>query len=134
MTWGRQKGSCETMISKPIEENSDVLGDYARQPALRFAPSLTGIDDAQSFRNTFAMLGFGPADQAALMGAHTFGQLEVCAGGLNGIEKGPFCQDPKLVNPPLNQSNYVSWSQPPGNCTPQVNEVGECWVKTASKL
>jgi len=68
------------------------------------------------------------------MGAHSFGQLDVCAGGLNGIEKGPFCQDPKLLDPPLNQSNYVSWSQPPGSCTPQVNEVGNCWVKDTSKL
>merc|ERR1712217_426258 len=134
MTWGRQKGSCERMIATPFAKNKEVLADYDAQPALRFAPSLTGIDDAQSFRTTFALLGFNPTDQAALMGAHSFGQLEVCAGGLNGIEHGPFCQEPKLLNPPLNQTNYVSWSQPPGNCTPQVNVVGECWVKNTNKL
>merc|ERR1712232_1006133 len=134
MTWGRQKGSCETMISTPFGKNAEVLSNYDTQPALRFAPSLTGIDDAQSFRTTFDLLGFSPTDQAALMGAHSFGQLDICAGGLNGIENGPFCQEPRLLDPPLNQSNYVLWSQPPGNCTPQVNDVGGCWVKDTSKL
>merc|ERR1712232_235308 len=28
MTWGRQKGSCETMITKPSSDNLEVLGDY----------------------------------------------------------------------------------------------------------
>jgi hypothetical protein len=97
MTWGRQKGSCETMITTPFARNSEVLSDYDIQPALRFAPSLTGIDDAQSFRDTFALLNFSPTEQAALMGAHSFGQLEVCAGGLNGIEKDPFAKNPTCL-------------------------------------
>merc|ERR1719482_2041711 len=80
MTWGRKKGKCGTMV---VSE-----GKTAPEPALRFAPSLTGLDDADSFRTAFDRLGFSPKDQAALMGAHTFGKLAVCAGGLNGIEKG----------------------------------------------
>ena len=34
------------------------------------------------------------------MGAHTFGQLQVCTGGMNGIEHGNFCPKRGELNPP----------------------------------
>lgn len=127
MTWGRKKGKCGNMI---VSE-----GKTAPEPALRFAPSLTGLDDADSFRTAFDRLGFSPKDQAALMGAHTFGKLAVCAGGLNGIEKGNFCNDHAKLDPPLKLSNFAPWSKPQGGpCIPVYGKIGGgvsngCWAK-----
>jgi len=126
MTWGRKKGQCVKMVSSDGKPN---------QLALRFAPSLTAIDDADAFRTAFERLGFSAKDQAALMGAHTFGKLAVCAGGLNGVEKGNFCNNPAKLDPPLKSSNFAPWSVPPGPCKPVVGKIGGgvsngCWAKT----
>lgn len=92
MVWGRKKGDCaEGNIVSPFTKEIDSKTEYSLHPALNMAPSLTGIDDPDQFRSVFAHLGFTPTDQVALMGAHSVGQLQVCAGGLNGIEHGPFC-------------------------------------------
>mmetsp|Transcript_52960 Transcript_52960/g.95248 ORF Transcript_52960/g.95248 Transcript_52960/m.95248 type:complete len:695 (-) Transcript_52960:50-2134(-) len=123
MTWGRKKGPCENMIETPFAKDPAKIATYDHKPALRFAPSLTGIDDADNFRQTFQRLGFDASDQAALMGAHTFGKLAVCAGGLNGIEHGPFCNKPDKLDPPLTEANFVP------TCTPKVGVVGNCWSK-----
>jgi len=128
MTWGRKKGPCQGMIVTPTKRSKNHDPEnYDKKPALRFAPSLTGIDDAEDFRKTFQNLGFNAEEQAALMGAHTFGKLSVCAGGLNGIEKGNFCRVPKLIDPPLNTSMYTPDSNPKGKCVPKVGVVSNCW-------
>ena len=48
--------------------------------------------DSTHHRKIFSRWGFSPKEQVALMGAHSFGKLAVCAGGFNGIEHGPFCK------------------------------------------
>merc|ERR1719335_266832 len=84
-------------------------------------------------------MGFSPADQAALLGAHTFGKMAVCAGGMNGIEYGPWCKNPDRLDPPLNQSNFMPSStikfkkskKGPvelGTCDPKLNVVSNCWL------
>lgn len=127
MVWGRRKGSCEKLIETPFSKDPKQLASYINKPALGFAPSLTGIDDGQSFRDAFERLGFNPSDQAALMGAHTFGKLQVCAGGLNGIEGGPFCNKPSEIDPPLTDANLYP------NCYPKIGVVSHCWVEVKSK-
>jgi len=121
MVWGRHKGNCERMIVTPFTRDQDDLVTYGDFPALRFAPALTGLDDPTSFRTVFHDLGFNASEQTALMGAHSFGQLQVCAGGLNGIEKGPFCSEPALLHPPLFDSNMTP------QCRPQFGTVSNCW-------
>merc|ERR1712039_862940 len=54
MRWGRRKGNCTQTIVTPLKKN--VGSSYDQFPALRSAPSLTGIDDAQHFRDTFQSL------------------------------------------------------------------------------
>jgi len=108
-------------------QGSKAIAKYINKPALAGAPTLTGIDDAQAFRDSFQKLGFGPVDQVALMGAHTFGKLAVCAGGLNGIESGPFCSDPNKVHPKLTEANFFP------NCKPKLGVVSHCWKQTTSK-
>lgn len=121
MVWGRQKGNCDRMVVTPFTKDQDDLVTYGEYPALRFAPALTGIDDPTSFRMVFQDLGFNAVEQTALMGAHSFGQLQVCAGGLNGVERGPFCSDPALLHPPLSDSNMSP------QCQPQFGSVSNCW-------
>merc|ERR1719223_878159 len=128
MTWGRQRGNCERMLVTPFTRDQDDRITYGEYPGLRFAPDLTGIDDPTSFRTVFHDLGFDAVDQTALMGAHSFGQLQVCAGGLNGIEKGPFCSDPSLLHPPLSSSNMTP------ECKPRIGTVSNCWKQSSSKL
>lgn len=128
MTWGRKKGPCEKMIETPFAKDPAKLATYDSKPALRFAPSLTGIDDAADFRQTFQRLGFDANDQAALMGTHSFGKLAVCAGGLNGIEAGPFCNKENKLDPPLTPANFVP------TCTPKVGVVSNCWAKGRNGL
>merc|ERR1712072_1080619 len=73
------------------------------------------------------MGGFSPVDQVALMGAHSFGQLQVCAGGLNGIEKGPFCKDGSSIN--VKMGNGSAW-YPPSNAFGD----GGLWDRTPTKF
>jgi hypothetical protein len=111
MSWGRRKSDCsEDNIVTPFTKSVDKLGEYDKNPALNSAPSLTGIDEPDQFRRAFDHFGFSAVDQVALMGAHTFGQLQVCAGGLNGIEHGPFCRDNTKVN--IKMGNGSSWYPP----------------------
>jgi len=128
MVWGRQKGNCDRMIVTPFTRDQDDLVTYGDFPALRFAPALTGLDDPTSFRTVFQDLGFNAVEQTALMGAHSFGQLQVCAGGLNGIERGPFCSDPSLLHPPLSDSNMSP------QCQPQFGTVSNCWREHNGEL
>jgi len=123
MTWGRKKGTCKKVIETPFSKDPKKLETYVNEPALAGAPSLTGIDDGPAFRSAFKKLGFNPTDQAALMGAHTFGKLQVCAGGLNGVEAGPFCVDPTKMDPPLTEKNISP------ACEPKLGVVSHCWVK-----
>merc|ERR1711913_251543 len=78
MSWGRQKGDCKNMLVTPFSRDPSLIANYINQPALRMAPALTALDDPGSFRTAFDRLGFSPREQAALMGAHSLGQLEVC--------------------------------------------------------
>merc|ERR1712203_1051338 len=56
--------------------------------------------------------------------------MAVCAGGMNGIEYGPWCKNPDLLDPPLNQSNLMPAStvRPRGTCDPKLNKVSNCWL------
>jgi len=67
-------------------------------------------------------------DQAALMGAHSFGKMAVCAGGMNGIERGPWCSAKDKMDPPLADKNM--WP----TCKPEVGKVSGCWKKSGKKL
>merc|ERR1719221_345086 len=129
MRWGRRKGNCTRMVVTPFNKKVD-RSTYDAHPALRSAPSLTGIDDAQHFRDTFQSLGFSAKDQAALMGAHSFGKLQVCAGGMNGIEKGPWCSNRSTLDPVVGSAQLLT-----NGCKPAVGVVGKCWtVKDDGKL
>jgi len=128
MSWGRRKSECsEDNIVTPFVKNIDERGEYDKYPALNMAPSLTGIDDPDQFRTAFQHLGFSPTDQVALMGAHSFGQLQVCAGGLNGIEHGPFCQDISSVD--VKMGNGSAWYPPSGGFGD-----GGVWDRTPTKF
>eukprot|EP00928_Gymnodinium_smaydae_P057315 TRINITY_DN4056_c0_g1_i1.p1 TRINITY_DN4056_c0_g1~~TRINITY_DN4056_c0_g1_i1.p1 ORF type:complete len:568 (+),score=104.22 TRINITY_DN4056_c0_g1_i1:64-1704(+) len=112
MKWGRKKGDCKKMIV----ESGDA--------ALKDAPALRGLDDPNQFRDAFQILGFDAAEQTALMGAHTFGKLSVCAGGLNGIEHGPFCDRQDALDPPVTDANLVE-----NGCKPKIGVIANCWTK-----
>jgi len=128
MSWGRTKGPCKgSMIVTPFTKNTDKLKEYENKPALNSAPSLTGIDDPQQYRTAFAKWGFDPTDQVALMGAHSFGHIEVCAGGLNGIEKGPFCYRKEYVN--VTMADGSAWRKPHNNWGD-----GGLWDRTPTKF
>eukprot|EP00747_Dinoflagellata_sp_TGD_P143241 gnl/TRDRNA2_/TRDRNA2_176360_c3_seq8.p1 gnl/TRDRNA2_/TRDRNA2_176360_c3~~gnl/TRDRNA2_/TRDRNA2_176360_c3_seq8.p1 ORF type:complete len:587 (+),score=52.74 gnl/TRDRNA2_/TRDRNA2_176360_c3_seq8:55-1815(+) len=136
MTWGRKQGDCKSGA------NNDEVWPVVRIPndtpglkVLASGPPTTAIDDAQSFRDAFEKLGFDATDQAALMGAHSFGKLEACAGGLNGIENGRFCNKPDKLDPPLGPANFVPGSDKRigvGTCKPKMGVVSGCWKGTVS--
>lgn len=140
MTWGRVKGPCDDIIVTPFTKHlgADALKKlYSTKPALNFAPSLTGIDNVGQFRKAFEHLGFNAEEQTALMGAHTFGQLEVCAGGMGGIEHGNFCTNKDLLDPPLTKDNLTPDSKPKkdaGTCVPKEGVVNNCWLKAGGQL
>jgi len=128
MSWGRRKSDCsEDNIVTPFTKDIDKRGEYDKNPALNEAPSLTGIDDPDQFRKAFQQFGFSPVDQVALMGAHSFGQLQVCAGGLNGIEHGPFCKDASNVI--VKMGNGSAWYPPSGGFGD-----GGLWDRTPTKF
>ena len=87
LVYGRRKGECETAVKC-------TKGKCDQKYALNFAPSLTNIDNSTHFNDAFQNLhtpdgaGFGPEEQTALMGAHSFGKLQVCAGGDEWDRKG----------------------------------------------
>jgi len=136
MTWGRRKGDCKNVIATPFTKDPAKRATFINEPALRMAPSLTAIDEPQSFREVFRRLGFTPRDHVALMGAHSFGQVQVCAGGLNGIEHGPFCGNPDIITPNIVKASLSSKNG--GSCTPTEAKGGQegavCWAKRGSWL
>jgi len=92
--------------------------------ALKDAPGLRGMDHPNTFRDAFKSLGFDPDEQAALMGAHTFGKITAigCSGQFKGIQKGPFCNKEEQLDPPIAPSQLVG-----NGCTPKLGKIGKCW-------
>merc|ERR1712187_889761 len=99
--------------------------------ALNVSPQMFGLDDLNSFRTTWESLGFSAREETALMGAHTFGELNVCVGGLNGVHRGHSCNDPTKMSPQLTEHNLFP------NCKPEMKNDGSavveqgrsCWRK-----
>merc|ERR1719506_2400354 len=92
--------------------------------ALKDAPALSGFDKPWSFRNAFDALGFDPWEQAALMGAHTFGKITAmaCYGQFKGVQKGPFCNKRELLDPPVSAEQIVQ-----NGCRPGKGQANQCW-------
>jgi len=135
MVWGRTRGDCPNVIN--------CVKDDCTEPGKAIGPSgapeLTKLDDSDHYREAFDKLGYSAEEQVALMGAHTFGKMQVCAGGMNGIEHGPFCTDPKKMVPPLTSANMMSGEfkgdmapSSPSGCIPKSGEAKECWAKVAA--
>ena len=93
MRWGRKHGDCSRAISCK-------LGGACTSDAKVIETAPTKGFDPVSQQAPFTKLGLSERDRVALMGAHTFGQLQVCAGGFNGTEHGNFCGDKAKLNPP----------------------------------
>merc|ERR1712151_98372 len=99
------------------------------------SPKMFALDNLTSFRATWEKLGFNASEETALMGAHTFGKLNVCVGGLNGAMRGFSCNDPEKMLPKLNESNLYP------NCKPEatnnsgtiVAKRNACWAKGQRK-
>jgi len=91
---------------------------------LKDAPALSGFDKPWSFRNAFDALGFDPWEQAALMGAHTFGKITAmaCYGQFKGVQKGPFCNKRELLDPPVSAEQIVQ-----NGCRPGKGMANQCW-------
>jgi len=123
ISWGRKKGNCSHPMVTPFTKNRKQMINYKTKPAIGFAPGMTGMDDPDSFHKVFAKLGFSPAEHVALMGAHSVGKVRPCADGLNGVEVGPFCNNPKKLDPPLTEDNFVP------KCKPKPWIVSNCWSK-----
>jgi len=114
MHWGRRKGQCAHLT---CNQHDCIDEEYA----IDTSPKMYELDDPGHFRSTFEHLGFGPRAQVALMGAHTFGKANVCAGGLNGVMRGPWCADPEKVSPPISSAHLYP------NCQVQPGNVTGCW-------
>merc|ERR1712048_1239951 len=64
-------------------------------------------------------------------GAHTFGKLNVCVGGLNGAMKGHMCNKPESLSPPIDEEHLYP------KCKPEAKFIGGnvvaqrtgCWKK-----
>lgn len=119
MEWGRNKGNCKNMITKG-----------KKKPALRDAPSLRDMDDALHFRKAFQSLGFNAQEQAALMGAHSFGKVQpaACGAVFQNSQKGAFCNKRDQLDPVVNKSNLVE-----NGCKPKVGVVSKCWTERKYK-
>ena len=97
--FGRLQGPCHQVDNCAVDEKG-APRNPDQEGALKWCFEDKFIDqavDATSFNSThqreiFEQWGFSPREQVALMGAHSFGKLSVCAGGFNGIEHGPFCK------------------------------------------
>lgn len=127
MLWGRKKGNCKQPFQVPWSEAEQKVVNFSKLPALRFAPSLHALDKPETFRKAFERLNFTAVEQAALMGGHSVGRVTACAGGLNGIERGPWCNIGKRLMPPLNSSNFKS-----NGCHPKVGVKSDCWIRFKS--
>jgi len=121
---GRTVGSCKQSVNcsiKPLE--------CAEDKYLRTSPEATSFD-SEHFRVVWGELGFSAQEQTALMGAHSFGKLQVCAGGFNGIEHGPFSGNHEIITPEIemvddNNSDFpVTW-----NCNDKSDSCSPRWLK-----
>lgn len=135
MSWGRRKGDCTRPVVTPFSKDKHKIKSYSSKPALGFAPMMKGMEKPEEFRSVFKRLGFSEVDQAALMGAHSFGKVRPCADGLNGVEYGPFCKKPEMLVPPINISNIIyagnkDRSMGNGDCKPKAGVVNNCWKQT----
>jgi len=136
MTYGRKKGDCNNPIVTPFTKNRKQIESYKGAKAIGFAPSMDGMDTPDEFHKVFARLGFSSVDYAALMGAHSFGKVKPCASGLNGVEVGPWCQQPEKLDPPLTVANMMpnnKGSLGPGTCNPKPWIVSGCWSQKQLK-
>jgi len=129
MLWGRKKGNCKQPFQNPWSEVEQKVVSFQKLPALRFAPSLHGLENPDTFRKAFRRLNFTAVEQAALMGGHSVGRITACAGGLNGIERGPWCNIGKRLTPPINSSNLES-----NGCLAKVGVKSDCWRKNSNGL
>jgi len=62
------------------------------------------------------------------MGAHSFGKLQVCAGGMNGIDMGPWCSNRSMLDPVVGNKQLVA-----NGCTPSLGVVSKCWKEENSE-
>merc|ERR1712187_1097478 len=111
MLWGRRKGDCPRLTC------NDVSCKDATK-AIDVAPDMFALDDLESFRTTWGKLGFSAKDETALMGAHSFGKLNVCAGGLNGVMKGHSCNKSESMLPAIDDEHLYP------NCKPEAKLIG----------
>lgn len=121
MTWGRTKGDCGRMVVTPFDAGCRLgkCEHYVDFPALGFAPPKGHISDPQLFRDIFQRLGFNATEQAALMGAHTFGKGSSRA--CNALLHGPLCNKMDKWTPRLTEKNFEP------NCIPVYGEIKNCW-------
>jgi hypothetical protein len=111
--FGRLKGPCKEIANCEPNTKPDNERNPDEEGAMRWCTENKFIDqavDATSFdsnhhRTIFGHWNFSAEEQVALMGAHSFGKLAVCAGGFNGIEHGPFCNNGDQLIPPLSESS-----------------------------
>lgn len=123
---GRKTGDCEQTI------NCSIGNNCAENKFLRTSLEATSFD-SNHFHNVWETLGFTVQEQTALMGAHSFGKLQVCAGGFGGIEKGPFSGNVEKITPEINMVNNidlvdadfeVNW-----NCSDKSDSCSPRWPK-----
>lgn len=90
MYWGRSEGKC----TKPIgcTRNQVKTEGKCKEELFNKVLSPTGIllkgFEPEKLRKIWEDFGFSPEEQVALQGSHTFGNVNQCAGGFNGVEKG----------------------------------------------
>jgi hypothetical protein len=117
MEWGRKKGKCKSRFG---------IMKAGEHPALRDAPALRLMDNALHFREAFQALGFDAQEQAALMGAHTFGKVQPagCFGAFQNSHKGKFCNKREQLSPVVTKEMLVE-----NGCKPKVDVVSKCWTE-----
>lgn len=133
MKWGRKKGDCEAILVTPFSKDPVKLQQYTTKPALHLAPALTQMEQPHVYRNVFHNFGYNVRQQVALMGAHTFGQVEVCAGGFNGIEHGPFCGHPEKTVPVITPTSLTKTCVP-SKGLPSGQGGKACWTRRGNWL
>jgi catalase (peroxidase I) len=87
------------------------------------------MDHPDRFRDAFKSLGFDAWEQAALMGAHTFGKITAigCSGQFKGIQYGPFCNQQEQLDPPVAPEQLVE-----NGCKPELGKITKFWSKGKS--
>eukprot|EP00931_Biecheleriopsis_adriatica_P090105 TRINITY_DN6413_c0_g1_i5.p1 TRINITY_DN6413_c0_g1~~TRINITY_DN6413_c0_g1_i5.p1 ORF type:complete len:759 (+),score=99.48 TRINITY_DN6413_c0_g1_i5:94-2277(+) len=112
MEWGRKKGDCKFILPG---------GASSYGAALRDAPAFA--DMTADFRGTFQSMGFDAREQAALMGAHSFGKVQpnACLGNFQDAHKGRMCNQPEQLIPTVTDDMLVE-----KGCVPVEGKHG-CW-------